>query len=125
MHEVRNSNLSILSDEPESIDVDNIMVHRHRKPGKPDSLRVQYRCGKTTFREWVCPDHGGMAAEKARRWWMRRFGTKGELWFNVDNAMKHHELLAERLNDMTKTITVVREGKYWRIVGYEIDKREE
>src|SRR5699024_4002033 len=46
--------------------------HRHEKPGGTPSLRVEYRCGLTVHREWVCFEHGGYARRKACEWWYRR-----------------------------------------------------
>lgn len=48
----------------EWIDVDDATYHRHKKQGKPDSVRVTYHCGLKTISEWLCPDHGGYAASR-------------------------------------------------------------
>ena len=68
MHAAKASEISILSQEPQTLTVDAVAVVRHRKNGKPDSIRVEYRCGIQTFREWVCLDHEGYARTKARNW---------------------------------------------------------
>ena len=39
---------------PEWVDVGAVTYHRHEKPGKPPSLRVDYHCGLVRHREWVC-----------------------------------------------------------------------
>lgn len=45
----------------------------HRKPGKPDSMRVDYYAGlRRVASEWVCFDHDGYAREKAAHWWKSR-----------------------------------------------------
>jgi DNA repair protein RadD len=62
---------------PEWIDVGGVTYHRHEKPGKPPSLRVDYHCGLVRHCEWVCLEHGGYAGRKALEWWRRR--TDGEL----------------------------------------------
>jgi len=125
MHEIRHSNLSILSEYPESIDVDSVMIHRHRKLGKPDSIKVQYRCGKSSFLEWICLDHGGLAEIKAKQWLLKRFNVEYANSLTVNDVIEHSNQIAEYLNRITKTITVVKKGKYFEIVGYEIDKRED
>jgi len=41
--------------------------------GKRDTVRVDYRCGLQTHREWLCFDHpvGSYPRGKATQWWMR------------------------------------------------------
>ena len=53
----------------EWVDVDSVLYHRHRKEGKPDSVKVTYYCGMRSVNEWLCPNHGGYAASRyqARR----------------------------------------------------------
>ena len=53
----------------EWVDVDSVLYHRHRKAGKPDSVKVTYYAGLRSVNEWLCPDHGGYAASRyqARR----------------------------------------------------------
>lgn len=50
--------------EPEWLNVDLVLYHPHKKPGKPDSVKVTYICGLTRVSEWLCPDHGGYAASR-------------------------------------------------------------
>jgi DNA repair protein RadD len=60
----------------EWVDVDDVEYKRHKKDGKPDSVRVIYKCGLQYVSEWLCPDHGGYAASRyvAR---MPALGAKG------------------------------------------------
>ena len=50
-------------------DVDSVMYARHKKAGKPDSVKVTYYYGLLSVSEWLCPDHGGYAESryKARK----------------------------------------------------------
>lgn len=48
----------------EWVDVDSVFYYRHKKAGKPDSIKVAYNCGMKTINEWLCPDHGGYAASR-------------------------------------------------------------
>jgi len=61
----------------EWVDVDDVIYQRHKKLGKPDSVKVTYFCGITQINEWLCPDHGGYAASryKAR---MNSLGAKAK-----------------------------------------------
>lgn len=123
MHEIRHSNLSIISGEPETIEVDAVTVHRHRKLGKPDSLRVQYRCGLSTFPEWVCLDHPGFAGQKAKAWWSKRFVKSDTKHMTVDKALSF-DGLQEFINEITETVTVIRRGKHFEIVGYKFKESQ-
>jgi DNA repair protein RadD len=111
MHEARPSDRSILSGEPETIEVSEVTVARHVKSGSPDSLRITYRSGLNQYREWVCLDHGGYAAAKAAGWWRRRFGEPVP---TVDQALADM-FLAHKLATRTKSITVRRVGKYTEV----------
>jgi DNA repair protein RadD len=122
MHAVEASKRSILGGEPETIDVTNVEVFRHRKVGAVDSIRVEYRCGISVFREWVCLDHGGFAERKARQWWHDRFGAEART-VTVETALSDM-FLPSRITAITKTITVVRRGKFTEIMGYGLTKEE-
>tara|TARA_R110002020_G_scaffold72947_3_gene187292 strand:+ start:118 stop:519 length:402 start_codon:yes stop_codon:yes gene_type:complete len=47
-------------------DVDSVAYARHKKEGKPDSLKVTYYAGLMSVSEWLCPDHGGYAESRYR-----------------------------------------------------------
>lgn len=68
----------IRSDLPitETFDVDRVFYAKHEKSGKPPSIKVMYFCGMQMFNEYVCFEHGGMAAHKARDWWRQRHATE-------------------------------------------------
>ena len=55
--------------------VNNVNIARHKKQGKPDSVRVTYCTSGGDFSTWVCPAHGGYAADKAREWIAAHFPT--------------------------------------------------
>jgi DNA repair protein RadD len=119
MHETQAAQAAILGSEPYELLVDDVSVNLHRKLGSPDSLRVQYRCGLTTVREWICLDHDGFAGKKSRQWWSRRFGVESAKAVTVSAAMENLFLEAQ-LTDITESITVVRRGKYPEIVDYKL-----
>jgi DNA repair protein RadD len=50
----------------EWVDVESVTYQRHKKEGKPDSIKVSYHCGLKVINEWLCPDHGGYAASRYR-----------------------------------------------------------
>jgi DNA repair protein RadD len=44
--------------------------YRHEgRNGKPDTLKVNYRCGLTFHSEWLCFDAARLRLQKAQRWW--------------------------------------------------------
>lgn len=118
LHEARASNQNILSGEPETVKVDNVTVHRHAKEGKPDSLRVEYRCGLQVYREWVCLDHTGVAGDKAWAWWRKRFGDPVP---KVSEAMESI-FISGSILEMTESIIVQRRGKYHEITGHNLKR---
>ena len=50
--------------QSEWFEVDSVYYARHRKAGKPDSVKVTYYAGMRSVTEWLCPDHGGYAASR-------------------------------------------------------------
>lgn len=119
LHEAEAAKLAILGSEPEEVTVSGVTVHRHKKPNMPDSLVVQYRCGLSTFREWICLDHEGYAGRKARTWWARRFGLEEAKVVTVDSAVDDL-FTAKALQEMTETITVVRRGRNYEILDHKL-----
>jgi DNA repair protein RadD len=115
MHGDKASSKSILSQEPETLKVDSVFVSRHCKEGSPDSLKVQYRCGLSMFREWVCLDHPGPAGSKSQSWWKQRMGGRDKV--TVADALGDM-FLSQSLLDWTKTISVRKNGKYFEVIDH-------
>ncbi len=67
----------------EWVDVDDVGYSRWRKEGKPDSIRVTYYCGLIKVSEWLCPDHGGYAAER----YTKRKPSLGATAMTTEEAM--------------------------------------
>ncbi len=116
MHSDKASGKSILSDEPQILKVDTVYVARHVKPGSPDSIRVQYRCGAGMYREWICLDHEGFAGTKAKKW-MRERMTNWDSLVTVNDAL-NNMFLSQSILEYTKTITVKKIGKHYEIIAY-------
>ena len=107
--------LSGLSGDPgEWMNVKSVHYYRHEKEGKTPTLRVEYLCGISTYKEWVCLEHPpGFARGKAMDWWKRR---------NVGQVIPDSIGLALYLSDGLRQplrIRVKREDKYWRVVAYD------
>lgn len=101
--------------ETEWLDVDDVSYERWKKAGKPDSIRVTYHCGLTGVSEWLCPDHGGYAAEryKARRPALVAFAE------TTDEALEESHLWRK-----PSRIKVRPDGKYHQIVQLDYQQRE-
>jgi DNA repair protein RadD len=69
--------------QAEWVDVDDVGYARWRKEGKPDSIRVTYYCGLIKVSEWLCPDHGGYAAER----YHKRMPSLGATAMTTEDAM--------------------------------------
>jgi len=116
MHSDKASKKSILSTDPITLKVDAVYVARHIKEGRPNSLRIQYRCGLSVYREWVLLDSIGPEGERAQRWWQERFGRTGKR-VSVSGALSDM-FVTQTLLEWTKTITVRKDGKWWQVIGY-------
>jgi DNA repair protein RadD len=95
---------------PEWVDVGAVTYHRHDKPGKPPSLRVDYHCGLVRHREWVCLEHEGYAGTKAAAWWRRHDGSS-EVPATVDEALARVDELRRPVQ-----IAVRPSGRYTEVV---------
>ena len=111
---VRHDEKPVLSTEPDWVAVDDVAYSIHKKEGKPDSLKVEYHCGMTWHREWVCFDHGGYARAKAEGWWIRRAGRPVPR-----NTAEAYEFAS--LGELPKpdAIMLRRSGQYDEIAGYQ------
>lgn len=65
--------------QKEWIEVNSVSYSLHQKQGAPDSLRVSYQCGMTSFSEWICIQHSGFPKRKADHWVQFRWKGKREL----------------------------------------------
>lgn len=104
----------ILTAPPEWIAVTNVSYSIHRKAGDERStptLRVDYQCGLTWHREWLCFSHSGYARTKAEAWWMRR----GQV--PVPASV---EAAAARVDELQAPcdIRVKKAGKYTEVVAH-------
>ena len=98
------------------MEVEKVVYSRHTKTGKPDSLRVDYyESFFSWYSEWVCLEHGGFAARKARQWWKKRGGDPDVM--TISEALQ----VAAGLKQPSH-ILVQEDGKYWRVVRYRFDR---
>ena len=89
------------------VDVSSVRYVRHRKQGKPDSVRVEYRCGLQVYREWICPEHNGYARRKYVQWCQA---------VGIDASETVTEHIAQEPPDIT-TITVKEAGRHDEVIA--------
>jgi DNA repair protein RadD len=113
------SNHAILSSQIEkrinTYAVDRVTYSIHTKPGKPESLRVDYWNGlRVVCSEWVCFDHEGFAGAKAQQWWSKRVGAP------VPSTSKALEIIQSGIKPLVPVSVQVNEtGKYPELIGYQ------
>ncbi|MFO0906805.1 MAG: DEAD/DEAH box helicase [Isosphaeraceae bacterium] len=121
-HDTRASEAAVMASEStrpaddlgEWVEVDLVRYERHEKEGGHPSMRVEYVCGVTTYKEWVCLEHPpGYAKAKAISWWKRRYSgpmIPDEIWKAL--------YLSHLLRKPTR-VRVKMENKFWRVTGYD------
>lgn len=97
---------------PEWVAVKDVFYRRHQKPGKPDSMRVDYQCGLIVHSEWVCVEHEGYARQRAEAWYSQR-------------GLPCPPTVTEALNGRHRypkpdRVRVRRSGKYTEVVAVDV-----
>lgn len=98
------------SAEPVWHSVKSRSFFRHEKLGAPASVRVEYLCGLTTYKEWVSPENPKTAG-RFKAWWRQHKGADPTPETVSDALARVSELRA------TAEIRVEASGKYWEITG--------
>lgn len=95
--------------QPELMEVDSIEYKIHKKEGSPPMLRINYRCGAAWVMDFLCFEHGGYAAQMARKKWAM-LGGLPQVASTEDAFNRTFEL------KKPAEIEVKREGKYYRVL---------
>ena len=101
------------------IEVVGVEFKRHRKEGKPDSVRMDMYQEHGYFpvhSTWLCFDHDGSAASKAKAMFTRWIGDC------VDSTDECLAMYGEKRLSVAARITLKRNGKYFDLVKAEISK---
>jgi len=99
--------------KPEIIPIAGIWVGRHKKPGRPDSVKITfYTALDMEYYMWVGLDHDGYYKEKSLAV-VKRFGGKAK---TVDEALKESEYWRKPV-----AIAVKPRGRFFDIVGIIFD----
>ena len=103
-------------EKPRVYTVDRVEYQKHEKAGKAPSLKVTYWSGISTFDEWVpVADERSFIKKHAVQWFWARGCMCPD---TVDEAL----LMVDRI-PAPDTITVKRDGKYWRVVSADMGAR--
>lgn len=116
------SEVGILSTEkvpPQMVPVVDWRFARHEKLGSPDSVRVTFMAGLSTFNEWLAFEHSGYARQKAAQWWVLHGGVS-PFPRTVDEALLRTDELI-----MPATISVRPNGRFFDIVSRTFPERKE
>lgn len=104
---------------PDWREVQMVNYFIHKKAGSSDSLKVMYKTDFGWATEWHSFGHNSSyAREKANSWWMARGGPKPYPATALEALNRISEIAAIKV---TK-IRVKKEGKYDRIINYQIVK---
>lgn len=123
-HEERADEQSQIICEPQHFVVADAWATRHEKEGKIPSMRVTYSCkldgeGNIDYpiSEWICLEHQGLPRSKAIQWWHSHCDY--EVPGDVDTAV---DLYRRGMVAKPKSLTAVKQGKFWQIVDREIEE---
>lgn len=96
--------------------VTSISLARHKKPGKPDSLKIEFYDGSIfpVHTAWACLDHGGYAAEKAQALAGKWLGFAPK---SVDEALSGPKQL-----EVSGQLSLKKNGKYFEIAASEVEQ---
>ena len=97
--------------KPKWIKVDKVAYKRHKKEGKPDSVRVEYKCGLKTYKEWLLPEHSGRAKIETDKKFRDRYGPESPIPKTTDVILEISDFLR-----CPEFILVKQEGKYERVI---------
>ena len=106
--------------EPVWVEIDDVRASewvKRAKEGeapKPPTVCVEYlRGGRAVVKEWLCPEHGGYAAQKFCRWW---FDAGGDLPAPHTVALALERIDAGELKRI-EAVQVGKDGQYDRVLA--------
>jgi DNA repair protein RadD len=103
---------AVLSDQSFFVDTsadDGFYVERHKKIGKPDSVKMTFAEGDKEYYLWLLLDHSGFAKERSLGI-VKQFGGKAE---TVDQALKEWPHWRRPAGVMVKPA-----GKFFEVTGF-------
>lgn len=121
-HEARaDGELGILSTEavpPKMLPVVDWEFRPWQKLGSPDSVKVSYYAGISTYNEWLAFEYAGQPRQRACTWWSMHGGATPFPKTSAEALSRKGELT------MPATISVKPNGKFFDITGRSFPKAE-
>lgn len=126
-HTTQASSAAVMSTEAEPATteyrVSRVTYSVHQKPGKPDTLQVDYWTGyRRIASEWVCFDHQGWPRQKAEAWWSQRAPESSTGWWPKSSREAVEVANAYPVRRPTH-IRVNEQGRFPEIVGYQFGEQ--
>lgn len=103
-------------EQPRRYRVDNVSYSRHLKAGKPDSIKVTYWCGPSSFNEWLPINDERSHVRKHYIAWCWKRGILA-----ADTIEDFFTMATSNKIPKPSGITVKPDGKYWRIIDVHFD----
>ncbi|WP_316206031.1 DEAD/DEAH box helicase [Bradyrhizobium sp. SZCCHNR3058] len=107
--------------KPNWVKVNRRTFYRHDKPGGTPSVRVEYMCGFTVHKEWICPEHQGYARVRFEKWW-REHGGGDDAPFSIAATMA---AVGNKMLRETTEIMIRANGRHYEIIGRKLAGAEE
>jgi DNA repair protein RadD len=102
--------------QPFYVDITDVWYSRHKKPGKPDILRIGLiQDVEREYPLWCCLGHDGYAKEKAAQI-VKQFGGSAK---TVDEALKESQYWRKPIR-----ARVIQKGKFYEVTGIEFSKAQ-
>jgi DNA repair protein RadD len=108
-HDHKASTLNVIHkyEPPKEYEVQRVFFGRHKKKGKPDSLRIDfYYSMLNKFSTWLCIEHSGFAKQKAITT-LKKFADFDDIDYTIDSVLGRRDELKK-----PKIIIVDENGKY-------------
>jgi DNA repair protein RadD len=111
-HDRTATTLAPLSADLTPLIASEISVAQHYKPGRPPSLRIDFTTEVGEISDWLAFEHSDGARWHAAKKW-RALGGSEPVPITAEEAITRQD----EITDAPITVTVQREGKYWRVVS--------
>ena len=92
-----------------------ISAFYHTKAGGTPSLRIEYMCGMTVYREWVTVEHSGYSGERARAWWRAATGRDVALPASGFDTVQACLEMWKKHKPTRAWVQVKRSGQWWEV----------
>jgi DNA repair protein RadD len=119
-HGEQASAADVISNDKLIYDVQEVFYTAHRKIGKPDSLKIEYKISdKKSVYQYLCLEHGGYAAQRARQAWQLHATPTTPIPDTVEEALFYSAISGLK---KVKKVKIKKEGKYYTPIGFQFEQ---